>query len=173
MTEPEKPSMSDLAENKREMFDGMRAYHESEIQHANHAITMLLAISGAVGAVVLTMLSPQDAPKHMSLVAWWLFFVTLTFSIIIALSAHIKINADHSRYADFGREYVKTSILLGFYEKQVELNDNGTKKQEYLKISQTIGQGTGYQLTQGIIWAFACMLIVVTFLFACFSPQLV
>jgi hypothetical protein len=55
MTKPGKPSMSDLAKNKREMFDGMRACHESEIHHANHAITMLLAIAAAVGAVVLAL----------------------------------------------------------------------------------------------------------------------
>lgn len=165
--------MSDLADNKREMFDGMRAYHESEIHHANHAITMLLAISAAVGAVVLAMLSEQVTPKHVPVIAWGLFFVTLAFSITIALSAHIKINADHNVYANFGREYVKTSILLGFYEKQVELYENGSKKQEPLKISQAIGQGKGYRFTQGIIWAFASVLIIMALLFAYFSSQLV
>jgi hypothetical protein len=164
--------MSDLAENKREMFDGMRAYHESEIRHANHAITMLLAIAAAVGAVVLAMLFPQHTPKHISEIAWGLFFITFAFSIAIAVSAHIKITADHRVYASFGREYVKTSTLLGFYKKQVTLDKNGKKKKEPLKVSQTIGQGTGYRLTQAVIWAFTGVLIVVTLLFACLAPQL-
>lgn len=45
------PNDEALRENKREMFDGMRAraYHQSEISHTNHAITMLLAV--AAGAL--------------------------------------------------------------------------------------------------------------------------
>ncbi|MGV6818648.1 MAG: hypothetical protein ACWA44_15440 [Thiotrichales bacterium] len=46
MTNSIEQDLDSLRENKREMFDGMRAYHQSEISHSNHAITMLLALLG-------------------------------------------------------------------------------------------------------------------------------
>lgn len=153
--------MSDLSENKREMFDGMRAYHQSEINHENHAITMLLAISAAAGAVVLAILFPQVTPNHVSEIAWGLWIVTSVFAITIAVTAHIKISGDHKVYAGFGEEYVRTCELLGFYKRA-----DGSREEAGLKKNRNIGQGKGYRKTQAIIWSFAIVLIVLTFLFA-------
>lgn len=152
--------MSDLSENKREMFDGMRAYHQSEISHANHAITMLLAISAAAGAVVLAILFPQTTPNHVLEIAWGLWAVVSLLALTIAITAHIKISGDHKVYARFGKEYVDTCDRLGFYSTDALGNETG------LKTDRNIGQGTGYRKTQAIIWAFAVVLIVLTFLFA-------
>lgn len=162
----EKPTPSDLAENKREMFDGMRAYHQSEINHANHAITMLLAIAGAAGAAALAILFPQTPPTHMTEIAWGLWITVAVFAFTIAVTAHIKINGDHATYANFGAEYVKTSRLLGFYDKS--LPSDGLEEKTSIKTNLNIGQGKGYRRTQIIIWAFAGVLVVLTFLFAVF-----
>lgn len=164
----DKPSIAGLEANKREMFDGMRSYHQSEIQHSNQAITMLLAIAAIVGAVMLAILSLQISTGHAVFVAWGLFFVTFLFSIVISLAVHKKIEADHRLYSAYGREYVKTSILLGFYDKQVDIFEEESRKLEPLKISKNIGEGKGYQITQVIIWAFTSILIIVTLSFACF-----
>ena len=161
--------MCDLKENKREMFDGMRAYHASEISHASHAITMLLAISGAAGAVVLALLFPKTPPNYISQMAWGLFIVISVFAIAVAWTAHLKISGDHEVYKSFGREYVKTSILLGFFDKDVTIDS----KSEKLKTNEAIGQGEGYKKTQTIIWSFAIVLIIFTFLFACFLPCII
>lgn len=160
--------MSDLAENKREMFDGMRAYHQSEISHANHAITMLLAISAAAGAVVLAVLFPQVTPNHVQEIAWGLWAVVSVFAVTIAWTAHIKISSDHQVYASFGAEYVKTCELLGFYGPVERSAQNAG-----IKTNRKIGQGKGYRKTQAIIWSFATELIALTFLFALLVCRLV
>ncbi|PTQ80741.1 hypothetical protein C8R28_10364 [Nitrosomonas ureae] len=168
MSKRKGPTMSDLAENKREMFDGMRAYHQSEISHAHHAITMLLAISAAAGAVVLAILFPQITPKHVQEIAWGLWVVVSIFAVTVAWTAHIKISSDHQIYARFGAEYVKTCELLGFYDP-VEWSAQKTS----IKTDKKIGQGKGYRKTQAIIWSFAAALIALTLLFALLIGHLV
>ena len=168
---------SKLLENKREMFDGMRAYHQSEISHTNHAITILLAIAGAGSAVIMAILFPQKAPNHITQIVWGLFFVVSVLAVAVALTAHYKIVADHKVYAKFGLEYVKTSILLGYYDKEVLItsSDNGKtqSRKEMLKTDKTIGQGKGYRKTLVIIWTFAFSLIVMTLLFACYHKNII
>ena len=138
----------------------MRAYHQSEISHANHAITMLLAIAAAAGAVALAILFPQVTPNHVHEVAWGLWIVVSVFAVTIALTTHIKISGDHEVYARFGDEYVRTCVLLNFYALDAAKNEIGLKK------NRNIGQGKGYRKTQAIIWGVAGVLVVFTFLFA-------
>lgn len=164
MNKQELPTMSDLSENKREMFDGMRAYHQSEISHANHAITMLLAIAAAAGAVALAVLFPQTPPRHVHEIVWGLWLAVTCFAGTIAWTAHVKINSDHATYAIFGAEYVKTSEALGFYQKGV--GPDGTEQEVGLKLNRHIGRGEGYRNTQAIVWSFAAVLVMLVLLFA-------
>jgi hypothetical protein len=150
--------------NKREMFDGMRAYHESEINHSRHAITILLAIAGAAGAIVLAVLFPEKTSEHLTEIAWGLAIVVAVLSLTVAFTTHLKIGSDHETYKAYGREYVLTSQLLGFFE-EVEIEGDKTR----LKANRNIGQGKGYRKTQIIIWAFAFEITLLTFLFALFS----
>lgn len=146
------------------MFDGMRAYHQSEISHSHHAITMLLAIAGAAGAVVLAMLFPEKAPEHLTEIAWGLVIVVTVLALTVAFTTHVKINSDHETYEAYGKQYVLTSQLLGFYE-EVEIEGSKTR----IKTEKNTGQGKGYRKTQIIIWAFAAEITLLTFLFALFS----
>ncbi|MBP6734704.1 MAG: hypothetical protein KAX51_13390 [Chromatiaceae bacterium] len=160
------PTEETLRENKRECFDGMRAYHQSEISHANHAITMLLAMAAAIGAVVVAILFPDNPPAHVREIAWGLFAVVMILGGTIAGTAHIKISGDHTVYANFGAEYVKTSGRLGLYESSCTTTDGQTKNQDAIKTNRTVGQGPGYKKTQVIIWAFACVLTLLSLFFA-------
>jgi hypothetical protein len=166
MNIPAKPDEDSLRENKREMFDGMRAYHQSEINHSNHAITMLLAIAGAAGAGILAVLFPEKTSEHLTEIAWGLFVVVSVFSFTIAITTHLKISSDHKTYETYGQEYVKTSRLLGFFE-DVQIKGISTK----IKTNDKTGKGQGYRKTQIIIWSFAVELILLSFLFAIFSCQ--
>jgi outer membrane protein OmpA-like peptidoglycan-associated protein len=167
-----RPTAETLRENKRELFDGMRAYHQSEISHANHAITMLLAIAAAAGAVVLAIIFPRENfqrehLQHVSAIAWGLFFIVTVFVSIIWATTHQKINADHGTYERYGIEYMKTSRLLGCYAR---VNIDG-KEDSIKDPCWEIGKGTGYRKTQRIILSFAVPLIVLTFLFAFLLPH--
>jgi len=155
-----------LRENKRECFDGMRAYHQSEISHANHAITMLLAMAAAISAVVVAILFPESPPTHVHEIAWGLFVVVTALGSTIAGTAHIKISADHVVYANFGSEYVKTAERLGLYETSSTMTDGQSVKLDAIKANREIGQGKGYRKTQGIIWAFAGVLAALSLFFA-------
>ena len=156
--------MPDLIENKREMFDGMRAYHQSEISHANHAITMLLAIAGAAGTVVLAILFPETPPNHKAEIVWGLWITVTVLALAIAATTHMKVNSDHDVYSKFGREYVKTSKILGFYDKTLSIP--GSNEKTSIKTDEKIGQGKGYKQTLRIIWSFAALLILLTLFFA-------
>lgn len=163
--------MYKLEENKREMFDGMRAYHQSEISHANMAITMLLAISGGVGAVIIAILFPDKPPLNATSIGWSVFAFSLIFSLVVTIFAHVKINGDHEIYKNFGMEYVKTCMLLGYYDTEVEFdkkNEQGefVQVKEKLKLSREIGQGNGYKRTQKIILSYFAVLNIGTLVFA-------
>lgn len=158
-----------LRENKRECFDGMRAYHQSEISHANRAITMLLAMAAAVGAVAVKVLFLEVPLDHVYGVVWGIFIVVLVFGGAIAGAAHIKISKDHEVYANFGAEYVRTCKLLGLYDP---VSNGRIVSSDAIKNNENIGQGKGYRHTQSIIWSFACILVVLTLLFAIFIPYI-
>jgi hypothetical protein len=166
----ERPAASDLAENKREMFDGMRAYHQSEISHANHAITMLLAIAGAAGAAVLAILFPESPPPYTNEIAWGLGIAVTVLALTIATTTHIKISGDHRAYASYGDEYVKTARLLGFYDDVVPIKNSSRKAT--IKTNPKIGHGKGYRRTQFIIWSFSIVLIALTWMFASFLSRI-
>ena len=152
-----------LEANKREMSDGMRAYHQSEISHSNHAITMLLGVAAAAGAIVLAILFPQRTPDHIVGIAWGLFVSVAILSLTIAITTHLKISADHASYEKYGKEYVRTSTALGLYD---DVDANGVKIT--VKENKHIGEGTGYRKTQTIIWAFTCEITLLTLVFAGF-----
>lgn len=147
--------------NKREMFDGMRAYHQSEISHTNNAITILLAIGAAGGAVALALLFPQKAPINATWIAWATAGLVTVLALLIAWATHAKINSDHRTYEKFRSEYMRTSELLGYF-KDIRIGDD----EESIKKRGTASQGKGYRRTQLIIWSFAGGISLLTIIFA-------
>lgn len=166
MSDEEKLSTAALIENKREMFDGMRAYHNAEISHTYHAVTMFLACFGATGAVMLAILFPETTPSNIVEISFGLFLMMTSLAFTIALTAHVKISSDHRTYAHFGEEYVRTCELLGFYDENVPICDSS--QMTSLKKSKNIGQGTGYRKTQLLIWSVAFILMFFSLFFVIF-----
>jgi hypothetical protein len=168
---PDLEWIATLRENKREAFDGMRAYHASEINHANNAITALLAVAAAVGAAAVAMLFPDHPVAHVRAVAWWFFFGVLMLALVIAATTHIKISGDHVTYERFGDELFRTSKALGLYDSRggAEPIKLGTMD----KRDKQPGHGRGYRKTQGIVWTFALVLVLLTLLFAVGLPSIV
>jgi len=135
-----------LDANKREMFDGMRAYHESELAHKRDAITLLMAILTAVGAVFAALvLGAKPVPNAGVLAAFAALAATLG-AFCIAASTNRKIDADHQRYAEFGAEYVRTCELLGLY-----IIDASDPENTPLKANKRIGQGLGHEKTKSVV----------------------
>lgn len=151
------PDLESLRQDKREMFDAMRAYHASEINHTNHAITILLSITAAGGAVILSLLFADNQPNCISILIWGICFITIILSFAICLTTHLKLSYDHKTYTSFGKEYMVTSEILGFYSE--------SDMSEYLypiKKSKKIGRGKGYRKTQIIIWSFGGLLSLIS-----------
>jgi hypothetical protein len=148
-----------LESNKREMFDAMRAYHASEISHANHAITIILSVAGAANAAAIAILFGDHPTQTPVAIAASLSGIVLPLVLVVALTTHLKIDGDHSQYAAHGREYVATCDALGLFE---DLSAN----QRAIKTNRDIGQGKGYRKTQGIVWAFAGLVSAMTLTFS-------
>jgi hypothetical protein len=155
-----KPTDDALRENKREMFDGMRAYHESEMSHANYGFTALLAVAGADGAVITSLLFAERMPAHALAILWGLFAIVTVLCLVISATTHLKIDPDHEVYANFGAEYVATSQILGFYDP-VQVDG----KNILLKTNPRIGQGAGYRKTQFMIWGLSIGIAMGTLIF--------
>jgi hypothetical protein len=157
-----------LRENMRENFDGMRAYHQSEIAHTNHAIAMLVAIAGGVGAVTIALLLPNHPLHHVRTIAWEVFGAVSALALTVALTAHIKIEGDISSYRTIGAEYVRSAMALGLYDEL----EQGAGQASAIKQVTTIGQGRGYYRTLAIVWSFAAILVLAALGFAITVPSL-
>jgi hypothetical protein len=143
-----------LEANKREMFDGMRAYHQSEIEHKRDAIEVLKALLAGAGAVYAAIIIPSNKIPY----AGWLaagISAAITFATIsIVRSTNAKIARGHLVYQSFGDEYMRTCRLLGLYYA----SDYG----EIIKQSRAIGRGDGWKSTQNILRSFGttiCLLV--------------
>jgi len=148
-----------LESNKREMFDAMRAYHASEISHANHAITIILSVAGAANAAAVAILFGDHPTQTPLAIATTLSGIVLPLVLTVALTTHLKINGDHAQYAAHGREYVATCEALDLFEPISA--DHGA-----IKSNRQVGQGKGYRKTQAIVWAFACLVSAMTLIFS-------
>ncbi len=144
-----------LLDNKRELFDGMRAYQQSEQVYIKNAVTMLLFISGVVGSFMVKVLL-EDSVADRTATVWILFVVNLLLSFFVSFITHIKVKSDHHIYANFGEEYVRTCRALGFYDQESPV----------IKRSEKIGSGKGYQYSLFVIWGFSFLSVLLTFFFA-------
>lgn len=148
-----------LDSNKREMFDAMRAYHESERGHKTDAMTVLAALFATVGAVFgALVLSEKGVPYAGVLAA--LTAVAATFGVLIIVAkTNAKIGKDHETYAKFGAEYVRTCDAMGFYGTGLVAPEASP-----IKSDRAIGQGEGYKSTQAIIESIGWTVVILSWL---------
>ena len=138
-----------LDANKREAFDAMRAYHQSEIEHKSHAISMLTTVLTGVGAVFAAIIIPSAAIANAGAIAFLAAAAASLGSYLVVSSTNTKIGSDHKRYAAFGAEYVNTCRLLGLFDA-IQIGDCTIT----LKTDDKLGQGKGYINTQKILQKF-------------------
>lgn len=132
--------------NKRELFDAMRAYHDSELAHKRDAIGMLTTLLTAIGAVFAVFIVPSHPIAHAGALAWSIALVAVALAAVIVSSTNRKIAEDHKLYARFGDEYVRQCDALGLFDT-VEMG--GGRKP--IKKRARIGHGQGYRHTQRIV----------------------
>jgi hypothetical protein len=106
--------------NKREAFDGMRAYHQSELSHKKDCIDILKAILttmlvafGGILAVVHSKQLDFDLARSASLLL--LCFVALSVAGTV-WATNTKISQDNARYRRYQSEYRLERLALKLEE---------------------------------------------------------
>jgi hypothetical protein len=103
--------------NKREAFDGMRAYHQSEISHKKDAIdilktlltTVVLLFAGLVAAAY-KQIAPSDSVIYL---AWGLAGLNILAALATTLTTNMKITQDNKRYSAYTLEYKIERDIIG------------------------------------------------------------
>jgi hypothetical protein len=133
--------------NKREMFDGMRAYHQSEIAHKQDAVRMLTTLLAAAGAIFAAIIVPERPIPYAVLLSAVTALVATIFAWVIVGTTNRKIEEEHEIYARFGQEYSRACAVLGLFDPVVV----GDQKHPAVKARGAIGQGEGWKHTRNIV----------------------
>lgn len=145
--------------NKREAYDGMRAYHESEIAHKKDAIdiiktiltTTVILFAGLVGSA-----TTEKIAIELALITSWIIAILVGIATsTIVLFTNRKIDQDNRRYRKYRDEYVKERELIGL---EGDLRESGYTS---AWVEPQIPERTGYHHTKNIIRAFATIVFVI------------
>jgi Ca2+/Na+ antiporter len=103
-------------QNKREAFDGMRAYHQSEIAHKGHTVevikTLLTVVVSAYGGLVALILGGKVS-RCNGVAAAAVFFVCVAIVVFyVVRETNKKIDKDHDSYENHRSEYLAERRLL-------------------------------------------------------------
>lgn len=161
--------------NKREMFDGMRAYHQSELSHKSDALGLLsriLALSAAVFGVLIGIATSPDVPASAVVFVSVIAAAAICFATyLVVVAVNKKIYEDHVTYWAYGNEYVRECEWLGLTKEEKVGEEVIVIKQ--IDPAHPPGSGEGYKHTQNIIsktgWAVVAFVgigVVVTVLVA-------
>jgi hypothetical protein len=148
--------------NKREAFDGMRAYHLSEINHKKDAIDILKTIltteaiifGGLVAGISKGVIHVSD----MILLGLSITGISCFSVISIVWTTILKINQDNKRYRSYKNEYLKERELIGLDD---DLKAIGHESHWNQKIDEN---KTGYSYTNIIlVWLGISVILVAIF----------
>jgi len=107
-------------QNKREAFDGMRAYHASEIAHKAHTVevikTLLTLVVGAYGGLIALILKAQLATFPAVVAAAVLLLCVSGIVLYVIKKTTAKIDSDHMAYELHRAEYLAERTLSGINE---------------------------------------------------------
>ncbi|MDM8159161.1 hypothetical protein QUH73_04935 [Labilibaculum sp. K2S] len=148
--------------NKREAFDGMRAYHLSEIEHKKDAVEMIktiLTVTILVYGGMLGMIISGKVPLAFfsSLCLALLLFCTVCFiSYKIVSVTNLKISKDNARYRKYAEEYVKERDILEL-DADLQLQDYCSAWKEVKDLNKT-----GFYFTKSILSVFAGLPIIIS-----------
>jgi hypothetical protein len=106
-------------DNARECFQGMRAYHQSEIAHTGHALDLLKGILVSTLALYggLIGLAASNEMASPGLDGTGVVFLAAVWAVLWSTTENTfrKIDADHARYEEFRSELNKERMLLGVH----------------------------------------------------------
>jgi uncharacterized membrane protein YeiB len=138
--------------NKKEAFDGMRAYHQSEIAHKKDAIDLLkqILVSGAlIYTGLIAALFTNKVPKEAIVALSYVLTLIVGLAVFhIVVPTNKKIEQDHKRYIKYAQEYIITRQIMGIEKDLIEHGfvSVWTKYQ--------INTKSGYSFTKRIVTTF-------------------
>lgn len=110
--------------NKREAFDGMRAYHQSEIFHKKDCIDILKSILTSTlavyGSIIGLAYSEKIQHNQALSTALIILFFTVTAVFGVVWSTNRKIDQDNMRYRKYRDEYKLERLMLRLEEDMWE-----------------------------------------------------
>jgi hypothetical protein len=110
--------------NKREAFDGMRAYHQSEIFHKKDCIDILKSILTSTlavyGSIIGLAYSEKIQYNQALSTACIILFFTMTAVFGVVWSTNKKIDQDNMRYGKYRDEYKLERLMLRLEEDMWE-----------------------------------------------------
>jgi len=147
--------------HKQEAFQGMRAYHMSEIHHKQDAISVIKSTLTLVitinGAIIATLLAQKIHPLVAISGSLLVMLATIKFMSDLVDITNEKITKDHNRYEDYRNDYIYEMIELGLENKQSHWHREENRS------------SSGFSKTQEIINVFRCMVINVSILGVIFT----
>lgn len=159
-------NISLIAANKKESFDGMRAYHESEKSHLNNAIQLLWRSAlPAISFPNFALLFATPKPDPIFLMVGSILVLSMSFVIVSAICypAINKIKGDHKMYQLFGKDYAKTCEILHFLEP-IKLSGK-TIQLKYWEEDKGPGSGEGYKKSISILKRSADSVVAISFIY--------
>ncbi len=105
----------------KEAFEGMRAYHRSEIDHKRDAIAILTTVLAGNGGLVAAGFGALGRANGIGWpiiagVAVLVFTATIILVQQIMAATQQKIEADGQRYQEFKAQSIAAKKLLGLYQ---------------------------------------------------------
>ncbi len=143
-------------QNKREAFDGMRAYHTSEIEHKGHTVevikTLLTVVVSAYGGLIALILNNKASRcQGVGAAIVLLMFVAVVVFIVLHYT-NKKIDSDHNSYENHRSEYIAERKLL----ESDSLFGEGYKTHWQ---PRSAGVTSGYSHTKRLNFAFGSIVI--------------
>ncbi len=155
MTSEQRTTLENAA---KEAFEGMRAYHRSEIDHKRDAIAILTTVLAGNGGLVA---AGFGALSRASSIGWMpiasiaivVFAATAILVQKIMTATRKKIEADGARYQEFKAQSIAAKKLLGLYSPIT--TEHGTET-----IMKEPMPGLGKARTQHILDVFFQLVVV-------------
>ena|ERR1700744_1255720 len=150
--------------NKKEAFEGMRAYHQSEIAHKKDAISIyqtlitsvILIYGGLIAGIYNQSINGYESIKYLG---WLILLVLGICSSLVTFFSNKKISKDNDRYNIYRIEYTYERDIIKLEDDL--LGAGCTSHWHYIKNNNEKKPKSGYRYTK---WILIAMNIMVCFI---------
>lgn len=140
--------------NKAEAFQGMRAYHTSELNHKKDAISIFQTLITSVAIIYTGLIAGVynnviDDLTPITILGWVVFIVLVICSCIITNYSNKKISKDNARYNKYVAEYIWEREIIHLEEDLLNVG----YKSYWADFKENLSEKpkTGYSYTKKII----------------------